>query len=98
MSKFTPGPWVVNTNVRYAINFQNKHVAMVSSYEMFESDRAENEANARLIAAAPAMYEALQKCAEFASKTGSEPEVLVVIMQQIAKISQAALRAADGGE
>jgi hypothetical protein len=49
MSKFTPGPWVVNTNVRYAINSQNKHVATVSSYEMFESDRAENEHQATFI-------------------------------------------------
>lgn len=96
MSKFTPGPWQVK---RYANNeLQTDFVMVVIGDRVHMIGYSEEDAaNARLIAAAPAMYEALKKCADFAAKTGSEPDVLIVIMQQIAKISEAALEAAERG-
>ena len=61
---WTPGPWVKDSSVcRYAINdaaSNSRHVAMVSGFELRAGDREENEANARLIAAAPELYEALK--------------------------------------
>ena len=61
----TPGPWKMNTNVQTSIDAETKHIAMVNYYK---SGRAnddvygeEHEANARLIAAAPDLLEALKR-------------------------------------
>ena len=60
MSNHTPGPWlIVSTYVRTAINTaQGIHVAMVNWWKGISVK--EHEANARLIAAAPDMLEALE--------------------------------------
>lgn len=51
MSKFTPGPWAVNTDESgYYIDKDDLEIAKV-----------QNKANARLIAAAPEMYELLRR-------------------------------------
>lgn len=63
MSKHTPGPWEIDSGMRTAINKGGKHVAMVSFYKdgtPNSVDEIEHEANARLIAAAPEMLEALK--------------------------------------
>jgi hypothetical protein len=61
MSKFTEGPWGIEFEFQYAINGGCKHVAMVSSFISSKEEEQENIANANLIAAAPDMYEALEK-------------------------------------
>lgn len=63
----TPGPWDVNwIGPRYSVNqsvdYGNKHIAMVSCFESRAEEDAENRANARLIAAAPDLLEALELC------------------------------------
>lgn len=60
MSNHTPGPWlIVSTYVRTAINTaQGIHVAMVNWGKGISGK--EHEANARLVAAAPKMLEALE--------------------------------------
>lgn len=55
-SKFTPGPWVVDESRHDGcINRLEpfRHIGMVSQFQHDASSRAENEANAKLIAAAP---------------------------------------------
>ena len=65
MSEYTKGPWHISeTGPKWSINVgnggdSNRHIAMVSSYQEFTSDHTENLANARLIAAAPELLEAL---------------------------------------
>lgn len=62
MNKFTSGEWVVDESRHDGcINRLEpfRHIGMVSGYQMAEGDRAENEANAKLIAAAPDLLEAL---------------------------------------
>ena len=56
-AKHTPGPWVVNT---FIVNGQHK-------LEVLDATGANAcvQANAHLIAAAPAMYEAVQNLLEF---------------------------------
>lgn len=64
--KHTTGPWWISeTGPRYSVNAGTggaglRHVAMVSCHEAFVADTGENIANARLIAAAPDMLEALE--------------------------------------
>ena len=54
--KFTPGPWVVDESRHEgSINRLEpfRHIGMVSGFQYDAGSRAENEANAKLIAAAP---------------------------------------------
>lgn len=64
MSKHTPGPWVTDNSVlRGSINRLDeprRHIALTSDWEKEKGDREQNEANARLIAAAPELLEALE--------------------------------------
>lgn len=64
-TKFTPGPWSLNSKVKTAINSESKHVAMVNYFESMTKSMLtddEHTANANLIAAAPEMYQALELC------------------------------------
>ena len=56
------GPWHIDWHQGYGVNAAHKHIALVSYFQSKEGDREENEANARLIAAAPELLEALEKC------------------------------------
>ena len=69
MSNYTPGPWRDDsTHVRTAINSiatannKRKHIAMINITKNpeYEITIEEHEANARLIAAAPDLLEALE--------------------------------------
>ena len=72
MSSFTPGPW---EDVSYGTNARNgiAHVKTSSSCEMTidctrsGKDFGVDRANARLVAAAPDLLEALRKCAAVCS-------------------------------
>lgn len=58
-TKFTPGPWSISFDQIYALDQSNNPivVAQVSNWNDLVSSAA--DANARLIAAAPELYEAL---------------------------------------
>lgn len=57
MSSFTPGPWILNLNMRTSINSINpeKHIAMVNytKNKKYRLCGEEHEANAYLISATP---------------------------------------------
>lgn len=92
MSKFTPGPWLTKTYTNHELQTDFAMVMMGDRVHMIGySD--EDKANARLIAAAPAMYEALKACAEFIHYYDQEHNIGdgKVLEQAIA-----ALRAAGG--
>ena len=67
MSKFTPGPWRITTDAQgfpqhlVAEGYTTVCSFLTSVKRMCPSEQI--DANARLIAAAPALYEALKKCA-----------------------------------
>lgn len=76
--KFTPGPWNVTTgthtestdtydegDVWFNVNGEDGAIADVLHSRCLPAEVEEAEANAHLIAAAPAMYEALKGVADF---------------------------------
>lgn len=68
MSEFTPGPWMVDDD--YFIGTQKGTIAEVlDTYDGLET--SEFLANARLIAAAPLLYEALESIVESGWLCGS---------------------------
>ena len=71
-TKHTPGPWVVNT---FIVNGQHKLEVLDAT-----GTNACVQANATLIAAAPAMYEALQATLAYflRSKQSHAPEVRAI--------------------
>ena len=98
MSKHTPGPWHVgmrsgnNGNTVYAYNGESEHfdqsICTVYGIYLYKSAKETKDnpgaANARLIAAAPEMYEALQRCHEWLQ--GTEPHRAQYIGEILSKI------------
>lgn len=69
--KFTPGPWVTDEHNRgkvYCSDATGSIVAQCDQFDFAPRPRSEQEANARLIAAAPELFEAL-KASSFAIET-----------------------------
>jgi len=73
MSEFkgTPGPWVVDESrhdgcINRIAPF--RHIGMASGYQIKAGDREENEANAKLMAAAPDLLAALIPFLDFADR------------------------------
>lgn len=90
MSKHTPGPW----EVRYEYNvFAGKRsVASAGGYASNGPDELaiveENKANARLIAAAPAMYEALVELWEAGEWVWDEFDDATIFSIKLSKADQ----------
>jgi len=87
---FTPGPWVAMGKAVYEAT-RYREILWVGDNTWIASDE-EKKANARLIAAAPAMYEVLQELAEsmeLAKNYGYEKEH-AMIQEILAKV--------EGGE
>jgi hypothetical protein len=62
--KFVPGPWRVrinNGNI-LVVGPNNIHIGTSECKDRFPTNKATQAANARLMAAAPDMYEALRAC------------------------------------
>lgn len=82
MSKHTPGPWVISNNSAFLIRAGDadtgRHIAQVGPAN-YHPSFAVDEPNARLIAAAPDLLEALEKAAAYIegleSFTGKNLEV-----------------------
>jgi hypothetical protein len=76
MSSFTPGPWLVSTSEIEEVYGGRKHLCIIGDPEKFGSVIADIEiceesgANARLIAAAPDLYNALKMIVENMEKDG----------------------------
>lgn len=65
--KFTPGPWEVKGT---SIQGGNMHLASVTDERDIPVDPVEAIANARLMAAAPQLYEALTYCVRLLEDMG----------------------------
>jgi len=102
MSKHTPGPWKVaggpsweETEACYHIVDSKKGwVAQLwNKYEEDFKSREESKANARLIAAAPEMLEALEKVKEYI-----EHSMNYGILAGVPEFVESAIKKARGGE
>ena len=94
MGKSTPGPWHLEYTTpaeQIEIWHIDEQIALVDGY----SDAAENHANARLIAAAPAMLEALHHAVLFIKTMAGDtpewgPHFLKIVQDAIAETTEAA--------
>ncbi len=77
MAGFTKGKWLIDNNVIYALNRYGEnrfscYVQPGKDDDKFCTSALELKANARLIAAAPEMYEALKECLALLDKQRKE--------------------------
>ena len=89
---FTPGPWVAMGKAVYTESDNPAREILWGGHNTRSASDEEKKANARLIAAAPAMYEVLQELAEsmeLAKNYGYEKEH-AMIQEILAKV--------EGGE
>jgi len=101
MNKHTPGAWELNERhggVIYVEGIGN--TVAICHDDGFDIDHAEAEANARLIAAAPQMLEALEACADYwhiKHNPGDEHgELLSLSAERAQRLIRVALAAAKG--
>jgi hypothetical protein len=98
LAAHTPGPWrVTEYGGEIAIHAEdNSKIALPEKW--FASDRAEAEANARLIAAAPELLAALGKLAPYAlQRAETEPPFTAKYARADYEIARAAIAKATGG-
>lgn len=89
--KVTPGPWGIGSHLRYSINANERHVAMVSCFEQQSGDRAENKANAVFIVSArTALPEALDRL-EASEKEIRRAVKALIAEEDVSKIYRTAL-------
>ena len=88
MGKHTPGPWIVGNGKNIACTIYDKYGQRIAnSFDgvmVTQRSDAQCEANARLIAAAPDMLEALQDCRR-ALEIANFTQELAVVDAAIAK-------------
>ena len=87
-AKHTPGPWFIEhldwAQKGHVFISAKDHGELAQVVWLMENDEImgrnspEKEANARLIAAAPTMLEALQDCREALRRTGHDGELAIV--------------------
>lgn len=97
MSKHTEGPWLREGNTVYALmhfrwfkgveQFKNRFWASV--YKDKDVSEEEREANARLMAAAPELLEALNECADRLQIHMTHTEDLIAHMKACKAIAKA---------
>ena len=79
-AKFTKGPWFAEKAFVYALNDQGTNRFFAGVQDAF-TPKSELEANARLIAAAPELYEALYECATLLSAlTGPDDAIASTVL------------------
>jgi hypothetical protein len=105
MSKHTPGPWKVLTKLgkkRVAVCTDNTAPKQAVIAEMnnqsVEVDYNERICNARLIAAAPDLLEALNNCDLLAGYQSDNYQDLSLALGEIRTIARAAIAKATGGQ
>ena len=105
--KHTPGPWTVKGEDT-VVGPQGNTIAECCGYSIRATDKDQirqggREANATLIAAAPAMYEALQQLAHVEqlrkqAVTENDYVDLVLADSKLQQLAQAVLAQAEGNE
>ena len=93
-AKFTPGPWAVDNRASFCVNAERDGAAggvcstggYYASWRDGEELMLENQANAHLIAAAPELYEALERMvADYDIGEMTETPILDVANAALAK-------------
>ena len=100
MSKHTPGPWFVKNNYnRFSVTRDEKRIFIIANLSPGIGE--ENLSNARLIAAAPKMYELLDKLRNVINDTcehGNHSSGLMTVWNTMANDGMDLLDEIDGEE
>ena len=104
MSKHSPGPWVVEDHKQYPSMFGIvRGPSFLLQWVRFATDitpeqSAQREVDARLIAAAPELLEALKQIAEGLENTRSHPGqyMTTITKDQACRMALAAIAKAEG--
>lgn len=95
MSKHAPGPWSINETHCVIYDRDEKYVGQAFKIWLNNKERDEERAlaNARLIAAAPELLEALKVCsAELFAQCADHPRAMLLVEE-----ARAAIAKAEGG-
>ena len=95
-AKHTPGPWEVNKSDKCLIMVSKEISPRVTQPIADVQYNKERYANAHLIAAAPAMYEALQKISDLYRKAYESDGEFFLDESEIGSLADAALAQAEG--
>jgi len=86
MTDFTPGPWILDEIG--GVNGNGYRVASVAACTAPRVDPKEIRANAALIAAAPEMYETLEKACKFIADEYGFPESQALAGEHVSKVAR----------
>ena len=96
----TPGPWNIGPTYKSSINAGEKHIAMVNYWKSGDKSSdvfgEEHDANARLIAAAPDLLEALEANMEWIGPPPTDRHSYDSVRERAWKLGQAAIQKAKG--
>jgi hypothetical protein len=104
MSDFTPGPWEIKNGTLTGPNGREIYATVYVTRPVVESEFTPKwEANARLIASAPDLLEALVKIAKtvdgaFAHGISEDSTALLEIINDVDELSETAIAKAEGRE
>lgn len=103
MSGYTPGPWVADTDENLGhvrpVEAPRNCIALVDPYDKCGDMLARIEADARLIAAAPDMLEALKSLCDFYGEfvRNGGRGMSFAEWQELTQAGRAAIQKAEGG-
>lgn len=84
--KWTPGPWAISTENDVCTQIDGEHHAICTDQFCYSPDD-EKKANAHLIAAAPDLYEALDKVNRWFN--GAETEIGMILRDAVIALRKA---------
>jgi hypothetical protein len=90
----TPGPW----EVKFESDPRKEGHGLYRIWNIDDRNYEDQKANARLIAAAPTMFQELQRIARYADKQASLSTEEVTLWAQVRKIALDAIAKATGGK
>ncbi|MCP1765031.1 hypothetical protein [Bradyrhizobium japonicum] len=97
-AKHTPGPWTVHHSMRDCVTFEGRHGTENLFLENLDGYYAcQSEADARLIAAAPDLVEALQEYDDAFTEFNAEDKDSRTRMRQAVIKARTAIAKAKGG-
>ena len=92
--KHTPGPWTVSPDNSRVVQGEGRRIALAYSHAI--QPGAVGDANARLIAAAPELLEALEQAVRYLEHPDVTALPFALPVTNVSRVARAAIEAAKG--